>query len=952
MRKLLAKLLVFTIIFNFLSPIFNIGQVFAGSLTVAFETTDWYTVTEWSWNLTTADKQEGNSSIVADNGWANNSSSCFEITRDTPYNSNISFYYKVSSESGYDFLRFYIDWTEEDNWSWDVAWTEYTKTIDSWNHTFKWCYTKDWSRSRWDDTAWVDIFYSEDIIVDSSVILDFETDGWYTVSEGTWNRTTAEKYEGSYSLVADNWWADNSSSCFTRDETFSDTWSIDFYYKVSSESWYDFLRFYIDDVEQDKWSGEIAWTEYSKEINWWDHTFKWCYTKDSSVSDWSDTAWIDYVTKKIHKQAIFLDEITPVSTPTSDTTPSYTFYTPITWDISYSWSCDSATTTVSSTWNITINFNTLSEWIYNDCKIMISNSTDSSEWLPVSEFIIDTTAPIITENIPTNEEVKPWDFQIIVNHFDTWWIDLTWTTINIEKWLWWDTWTWVTNDTLTNVDITNTWTTADFSWNDWKYRINYNVKDLGWNISNKIIIFYIDTDTIVDFENTSWYTADPADWDRQTTKVYEWTYALESQNRSDNTTACFTIDETIPWTWTVDFYYSVSSESWYDYLKFYIDGTEQDNWAWEIDWTHSTSYEFEDWDHELKWCYEKDWSVSNWDDRARVDYIVMQRTDKPTITEITPITTPTTDNTPDYTFNTSIDWNIAYSGSCDVSWNPTNATAWDNTITLGTLADWNYIDCQIQITSSTDTTPWLDVSDFTVDANWPIYSSTFPNSNQIIPKNDFDITLTYSDSPSWVDDTSYTFNLYKWDSWNSTWNDITSNITNSWITTSNAYFTTSNLNYWKYKYDFSIKDNAWNQSIKSIEFYIDQPQLIISTSSINIWKLNDTTNTFWDTLTVTVKTIWTAFRVKLQKNQELTHTNWNDFIPYYDGSIWIWYDKNNDWNLSDYNNDIILSDSWTLNTNWDLNTYTYTLKMWAIIEQLQAWWDYTWKINFNIELDY
>jgi len=33
----------------------------------------------------------------------------------------------------------------------------------------------------------------------------------------------------------------------------------------------------------------------------------------------------------------------------------------------------------------------------------------------------------------------------------------------------------------------------------------------------------------------------------------------------------------------------------------------------------------------------------------------MQRTNKPTITEVTAVTTPTTDNTPDYTFNTSID---------------------------------------------------------------------------------------------------------------------------------------------------------------------------------------------------------------------------------------------------------------------------------------------------------
>jgi hypothetical protein len=41
-----------------------------------------------------------------------------------------------------------------------------------------------------------------------------------------------------------------------------------------------------------------------------------------------------------------------------------------------------------------------------------------------------------------------------------------------------------------------------------------------------------------------------------------------------------------------------------------------------------------------------------------------------------------------------------------------------------------------------------------------------------------------------------------------------------------------------------------------------------------------------------------------------------------------------------------------INADWDLNTYTYTLKMWAIIDKLQAGWDYTWKINFWIELDY
>jgi hypothetical protein len=64
------------------------------------------------------------------------------------------------------------------------------------------------------------------------------------------------------------------------------------------------------------------------------------------------------------------------------------------------------------------------------------------------------------------------------------------------------------------------------------------------------------------------------------------------------------------------------------------------------------------------------------------------------------------------------------------------------------------------------------------------------------------------------------------------------------------------------------------------------------------------------------------------------------------------YDKNKDWNLSDFNNDIIWQETKNINTSWNLNTYTYTVSMWAIIEYQQAWWDYSWKIDFWINLDY
>ncbi len=70
---------------------------------------------------------------------------------------------------------------------------------------------------------------------------------------------------------------------------------IGFEYKVSSESGYDYLHFYIDGVEQASWSGEVDWSHASYPVDAGTHTFTWSYTKDSSVSSGADAAWIDYV---------------------------------------------------------------------------------------------------------------------------------------------------------------------------------------------------------------------------------------------------------------------------------------------------------------------------------------------------------------------------------------------------------------------------------------------------------------------------------------------------------------------------------------------------------------------------------------------------------------------------------------------------------------------------------
>jgi len=68
----------------------------------------------------------------------------------------MSFARRVSSEAGFDFLRFYIDGVEIAWWSGEVAWEEVSFAVSAGAHVFRWSYQKDGSDSRGMDAAWVD----------------------------------------------------------------------------------------------------------------------------------------------------------------------------------------------------------------------------------------------------------------------------------------------------------------------------------------------------------------------------------------------------------------------------------------------------------------------------------------------------------------------------------------------------------------------------------------------------------------------------------------------------------------------------------------------------------------------------------------------------------------------------------------------------------------------------
>jgi len=120
---------------------------------------------------------------------------------------------------------------------------------------------------------------------------DFSKFPWEHYGDASWAISSAEKNSGNYSAQAGSIDHDESTTLQVTIDCVPG--NITFYRKVSSESGFDYLKFYIDGAEQDKWSGEEDWAEVSLPVTEGRRTFKWTYSKDGSVSEGEDTAWID-----------------------------------------------------------------------------------------------------------------------------------------------------------------------------------------------------------------------------------------------------------------------------------------------------------------------------------------------------------------------------------------------------------------------------------------------------------------------------------------------------------------------------------------------------------------------------------------------------------------------------------------------------------------------------------
>ncbi len=109
------------------------------------------------WHITTTQAYSGTHSLQS-NSIGNNQSAVFSYQTDNLTEaSTVSFYHKVSSEAGYDFLNFYIDNQPQGNWSGESDWEFSQYPVSQGVHTLKWEYAKDQYVSNGQDCAWIDM---------------------------------------------------------------------------------------------------------------------------------------------------------------------------------------------------------------------------------------------------------------------------------------------------------------------------------------------------------------------------------------------------------------------------------------------------------------------------------------------------------------------------------------------------------------------------------------------------------------------------------------------------------------------------------------------------------------------------------------------------------------------------------------------------------------------------
>jgi hypothetical protein len=143
----------------------KIGSIVEDFETANFASYDWQFdgYSEWTiWETGYSGSYSARSGSIP-----NSQSTTLKITLTVLADDTISFYRKVSSEDGYDFLNFYIDESLKSQWSGNMNWEKVSFPVTQGEHTFRWVYEKDSYVVSGSDCGWIDLIEFPAIEVDA-----------------------------------------------------------------------------------------------------------------------------------------------------------------------------------------------------------------------------------------------------------------------------------------------------------------------------------------------------------------------------------------------------------------------------------------------------------------------------------------------------------------------------------------------------------------------------------------------------------------------------------------------------------------------------------------------------------------------------------------------------------------------------------------------------------------
>lgn len=128
-----------------------------------------------------------------------------------------------------------------------------------------------------------------------------------------------------------------------------------------------------------------------------------------------------------------LTETTPVPTPGSNHLPAYTFNSPINGTIQFNGAC-SSNNTVANIGDNTVILNYLSDGVYSDCYVRVTDGTTPTAFLQLSAFTIASSSPTIGSGSINNDMVFPLgDFDFSFNYTDSNPINIGSSAIILQK---------------------------------------------------------------------------------------------------------------------------------------------------------------------------------------------------------------------------------------------------------------------------------------------------------------------------------------------------------------------------------------------------------------------------------------------------------------------------------------------------------------------------------------